>query len=172
MKKRLLVDMDGVLADIYQQAINFEYKESGRLIQLKDVVGEDEIVAFPNAAKHVRQTGFFRTAPLIPNAFEVMEQLNEQYDIFIVSAAMEFPNSLEEKYYWLEEHFPFLPWNKIVLCGSKTVVQGDLLIDDHYKNLDPFENRTLLFTQPHNMNRSDNGHERVNNWLEIRDLLL
>jgi 5'-nucleotidase len=172
MKKRLLVDMDGVLADIYQQAINFEYAESGRLIQLKDVAGADEIVAFPNAAKHVRQRGFFRTAPLIPNAFDVMEQLNEKYELFIVSAAMEFPNSLEEKYYWLEEHFPFIPWKNIVFCGSKTVVQGDLLIDDHYKNLDPFENRTLLFSQPHNMNRSDNGHERVNNWLEIRDLLL
>lgn len=172
MKKRLLVDMDGVLADIYQQAINFEYKENGRLIQLKDVVGEDEIVAFPNAAKHVRQSGFFRTAPLISNAFEIMEQLNDQYDLFIVSATMEFPNSLEEKYYWLAEHFPFIPWKKIVFCGSKTVVQGDILIDDHYKNLDPFENRTLLFSQPHNMNRSDNGHERVNNWLEIRELLL
>ena len=172
MKKRLLVDMDGVLADIYQQAINFEYAESGRLIKIKDLEGEDEIVAFPNAAKHVRQQGFFRTAPVIPNAFDVMQLLSKVYDIFIVSAAMEFPNSLEEKYYWLEEHFPFIPWNNIVLCGSKTVVQGDILIDDHYKNLDPFENRTLLFTQPHNISRNDNGHERVNNWLEVKDLLL
>lgn len=172
MKKRLLVDMDGVLADIYQQAINFEFAHTGRRIKLKDVEGADEIVAFPNAAKHVRLPGFFRTAPLIANAIDVMKELNESYELFIVSAAMEFPNSLEEKYYWLEEHFPFIPWNNIVLCGSKTVVQGDILIDDHFKNLDPFKNRTLLFTQPHNMNCDENGHERVNNWLEIKALLL
>lgn len=166
------MDMDGVLVDIYQQAINFEQAESGRLISLKEVEGADEIVAFPNAARHVRQRDFFRTAPLIPDAFEVMKELNNSYEIFIVSAAMEFPNSLGEKYYWLEEHFPFIPWQRIVLCGSKTVVQGDILIDDHFKNLDPFENRTLLFTQPHNINRGDNGHERVNDWKEVARLLL
>ncbi|MBL4662970.1 MAG: 5'(3')-deoxyribonucleotidase [Flavobacteriaceae bacterium] len=172
MKKRLLVDMDGVLADIYKQAAKFEFAESGTVININELDGEDEIVAFPNAVRHVRERGFFRTAPLISNAFDVMQRLNEKYDIFIVSAAMEFPNSLEEKYYWLEEHFSFIPWNRIVFCGSKTVVQGDILIDDHYKNLDPFENRTLLFTQPHNINRSDNGHERVKDWNDIANLLL
>ena len=29
MKQRLLVDMDGVLADIYAQLIEFEYQELG-----------------------------------------------------------------------------------------------------------------------------------------------
>ncbi|MDC8004105.1 5'(3')-deoxyribonucleotidase [Aureisphaera galaxeae] len=171
MKQRLLIDMDGVMADIYQQAINFEFAESGRLIQLEEVNGKDEIVAFPNAKRHVREKGFFREAPVIPDAQEVVKALYDSYDIFIVSAAMEFPNSLEEKYYWLEEHFPFISWRNIILCGSKVPVQGDILIDDHYKNLDPFKNRSLLFTQPHNIN-DDRGHERVNNWKEIAELLL
>lgn len=171
MKKRLLVDMDGVMADIYQQAINFEYRESGRLIKKEDVVGEDEIVAFPNAKRHVNMEGFFRNAPVMEDSVTVMEQLNKTYDLFIVSAAMEFPKSLEEKYYWLEEHFPFISWTNIILCGSKIPVQGDILIDDHYKNLDPFKNRTLLFTQPHNVANSKQ-HERVNNWQEVKNLLL
>ena len=172
MKKRLLVDMDGVLADIYQQAINFEFAESGLQIHIEDVHGKDEIVAFPNASRHVRERGFFRTAPVMKGAIETLEELSKHFEIFIVSAAMEFPNSLEEKYYWLEEHFPFISWEQIVLCGSKKVVRGDILIDDHFKNLDPFENRTILFTQPHNKYRSENGHERVSNWNEIARLLL
>lgn len=144
-QKRLLIDMDGVMADIYQQAINFEFAESGRRIRLEDVQGKDEIVAFPNAKRHVREKGFFRTAPVMPGAVQTITELHKHYEIFVVSAAMEFPNSLEEKYHWLDEHFPFIGWQHIVLCGVKTVVQGDILIDDHYKNLDPFENRTLLF---------------------------
>ncbi len=171
MKKRLLVDMDGVMADIYQQAIDFEFAESGKRIDIKDAEGKDEIVAFPNAKRHVRMPGFFRNAQVMDGAVETMSKLNEAYDLFIVSAAMEFPNSLEEKYYWLEEHFPFISWTNIILCGSKVPVQGDILIDDHYKNLDPFKNRTLLFTQPHNK-KNDNGHERVNNWNEVAKLLL
>lgn len=164
--------MDGVLADIYQQAIEFEFAESGKRIRIEDVHGKDEIVAFPNAARHVRQKSFFRTAPVMDGSFEVMKKLYETYEVFIVSAAMEFPNSLEEKYDWLEEHFPFISWKRIVLCGSKTVVHGDILIDDHFKNLDPFKNRTLLFTQPHNKEVTNSRHERVNNWDEIATLLL
>ncbi|MBX2828193.1 MAG: 5'(3')-deoxyribonucleotidase [Flavobacteriaceae bacterium] len=171
MAERLLLDMDGVMADIYQQAINFEFEESGKLIALEDVVGKDEIVAFPNAKRHVRQKGFFRTAPVMQGAQKVVRELDEAYELFIVSAAMEFPNSLEEKYYWLEEHFPFISWRNVILCGSKVPVSGDILIDDHYKNLDPFQNRSLLFTQPHNV-AEDRGHERVNNWEEIARLLL
>ncbi|GAB5399414.1 MAG: 5'-3'-deoxyribonucleotidase [Aureisphaera sp.] len=171
MAKRLLIDMDGVLADIYQQAINFEYQESGRLIKLEDVQGKDEIVAFPNAKRHVREKGFFRTAPLIKDAKDVVKALHNSYEVFIVSAAMEFPNSLEEKYYWLQEHFPFISWRNIILCGSKVPVTGHILIDDHYKNLDPFKERSLLFTQPHNIG-DDQGHERVHDWKEIAELLL
>ena len=171
MTKRLLLDMDGVLADIYQQAINFEYAESGQRIRIEDVVGKDEIVAFPNAKRHVREKGFFRDAPVMKDAQEVVKALHKSYEVFIVSAAMEFPNSLEEKFYWLEEHFPFISWRNIILCGSKVPISGDILIDDHYKNLDPFSNRSLLFTQPHNI--ADNrGHERVNNWQEVAKLLL
>lgn len=170
MKKRLLVDMDGVLGDIYQQAIHYEYKESGILIKLEDVIGKDEIVAFPNAHRHVRTQGFFRTLPVMKDAPEMLEQLQQHYEIFIVSAAMEFPNSLWEKHDWLAENFPFISWQNIILCGSKVPIQGDILIDDHYKNLDPFPNRRLLFSQPHNI-ENDNGHERVNSWKEIVTLL-
>ena len=172
IKKRVLVDMDGVLANIYQQAINFEYADSGRLITIEEVTGkQDEVVAFPNGKKHINTRGFFKTAPVMENAVEVMRKLVGVYDVYIVSAAMEFPKSLEEKHEWLAEHFPFISWKNIIFCGSKVPIQGDILIDDHYKNLDPFPNRTLLFTQPHNVNDSKH-HERVANWKEVEKLLI
>ena len=170
--KRLIVDMDGLLADVYQQFINFEEKESGKRIQLSEVTGINEIEAFPNGKIHVRQEGFFRTAPVIPEAVETLKELQNKYEVFIVSAAMEFPNSLREKYDWLEEHFPFISWKHIVLCGYKTIVKGDIMIDDHFKNLDYFEGRTLLFHQPHNANNQEHAHERVKNWKEIASKLL
>ncbi len=170
-KLRLIVDMDGVLADVYQQFIHFEFLESGVKINLNSVEGDDEIVAFPNGYKHVHERGFFRSAPLIPYAQTVLEELNQSHEVFIVSSAMEFPNSLEEKYYWLLENFPFLSWKQFVLCGSKQVVEGDIMIDDHFKNLDYFKGKTLLFDQPHNRNHNDHPHHRVHNWLEIKEIL-
>lgn len=164
--------MDGVLADVYRQFIAMEEKESGRKIDPVALAGKEEYQAFPNGRKHVNTAGFFRGAPLMEDAVDTVRDLNEQYNIYIVSAAMEFPGSLSEKYAWLKEHFPFLSWHQFVFCGSKSVIQGDIMIDDHFKNLDNFNGQTLLFTQPHNEGHDNRGHTRVAGWKEIRSILL
>jgi 5'(3')-deoxyribonucleotidase len=94
----------------------------------------------------VRTPGFFREAPVIAGSQEVLERLNRRYEVFIVSAATEYPLSLGEKSAWLQEHFSFITWQQLVLCGAKHIIQGDVMIDDHLKHLDSFPGRTLLFT--------------------------
>lgn len=164
--------MDGVLANVYEQFINYEFAETGRKILIEETLGLPEWEAFLNGQKHVRQKGFFRNVPAIPSAVDVLERLNKKYEVFIVSSATEFPNSLEEKYYWMEEHFPFISWKQLVFCGSKTIVKGDCMIDDHFKNLDHFEGKTFLFTQPHNYGHNAKSHQRINSWTELADILL
>ena len=51
--------------------------------------------------------GFFRNLPVMPDSIEVLGELNKVYEVFIVSAATEFPNSLKDKLDWLLQHFPF-----------------------------------------------------------------
>ena len=84
-------------------------------------------------------------------AVEAVKKLQQTYDVYVVSAAMEFPNSLIEKRNWLKKHFPFIDWRNIILCGSKHIINTDYMIDDHPKNLDPFKGETLLFEAFHNM---------------------
>ena len=43
------------------------------------------------------------------DSVDVLREMNKRYEIFIVSAATEFPNSLKDKLDWLLEHFPFFP---------------------------------------------------------------
>jgi len=171
-RKKLIIDMDGVLADVYQQFIAMEEKDSGHKININDLKGKEEYLAFPNGRQHVNTKGFFSNAPLMPGAVESLRQLNGQYEVYIVSAAMEFPNSLPEKLEWLGIHFPFISWQQIAFCGSKNVIQGDIMIDEHFKNLDNFNGQTILFTQPHNDGHDDRGHTRVTGWMEINKMLL
>lgn len=170
MKKRVLVDMDGVLANVYEQFIRFEFEESGKKYIAEEAKGVDEVQAFPNGLKHVNQVGFFRTVPVMDNAIEGLKYLNEKYEVFIVSAAMEFPNSLKDKYDWLGEFFPFIKWQQIIFCGSKQAVFGDVMIDDHPKNLDYFNGKRIIFSQPHNEGKNNN-YIRMTNWKEIFDIL-
>jgi 5'-nucleotidase len=170
--QRLAVDMDGVLADVYEQFFRYDEKEFGKRRPPEEVNGVEERKAFPFMMQYVHSKDFFRTAPVVKDSVEIIEELNKQYDLFIVSAAMEFPLSLPEKLEWLGTHFPFITWQQIVFCGSKTIIDADIMIDDHFKNLDLFKGTTLLFTQPHNISKSPGRHKRVDSWKEIGTLLL
>ena len=164
--------MDGVMADVYSQFIKMHAEEFGEQLILADLEGKTESEAFPGLLKHVNSKGFFLNASLINGCQEYIKLLNEKYKVFIVSAAMEFPGSLLEKQLWLNEHFPFITWQQMVFCGSKEIINCDIMIDDHFKNLDYFSGETILFTQPHNKLAGTKNHKRVNNWEEVNLLLM
>jgi 5'-nucleotidase len=170
--QRLIVDMDGVLADAHAQFLNYHERDTKTRKTLAETIGLSELEISPRSNEHILEPGFFRDAPVIAGSREVLEKLNRRYELFIVSAATEYPTSLVEKIAWLSEHFPFIVWQQIVLCGSKKIVCGDIMIDDHFKNLDHFAGRTLLFTQPHNQTAGKKHHERVNSWKEVAQILL
>ena len=170
--ERIAVDMDGVIADISEQFFLYDEKDFGIRRALKDITGKPESMAFPKCREYVFTKGFFRTAPVMKESQDILSQLNKQYEIFIVSAATEFPHSLSEKYEWLNEHFPFITWQQMVFCGAKTIIEADMMIDDHFKNLDHFKRTTFLFSQPHNFLQDAGRHRRVNSWKEIADILL
>lgn len=170
--KRLLIDMDGVLADIYGQLIKYEQNDLGLTQSLEDLKGKLEKEAFKNHDNYVNSSNFFYSAIPIADSIETVRKLNNVYQVYIVSSAMQFPLSLKEKSNWLTKHFPFLSWKQIVFCGTKEIVYGDIMIDDHFKNLDTFKGQTILFTQPHNIDKSVNKHIRVNSWKEIETILL
>ena len=54
----------------------------------------------------------------------------------------------------------------------KAIIDADIMIDDHFKNLDLFKGTTILFTQPHNQLKNDGRHKRTNSWQEIASILL
>jgi 5'(3')-deoxyribonucleotidase len=170
--KNVLVDMDGVLADVYSRFFDLHEQESGQRLSVNDVAGKLEAEAFPNQIKWVTTPGFFRNVPLMPGSFSGLKRLNDRYNIIVVSMATEFPVSLTDKQLWLAEHFPFITWRQIVFCGNKSLINADIMIDDHPKNLDHFKGETIMFTQPHNININQSRHRRVSSWYEIEKLLL
>jgi 5'(3')-deoxyribonucleotidase len=169
MRKRIALDMDEVVADVMPKFIKVYEKEFGKLLKREDYWGK-KVYDIPGA-EHVRNVlhdkGFFRDLPLMANSQEVVRELNERYDIFFTTAAMEFRNSLEDKYDWLLDHFPFISWKNFVFCGDKRILRADYMIDDHPRNLLKFVGKGLLFTASHNT--EEMRFIRVNNWLEIRD---
>lgn len=173
-KQRLAIDMDEVIADTIKKFIDIYKSRHDFDIVPEHLNGKEIADVLPEELRaikrdYINQKGFFRDIPVMPDSQAVVKELCEKYDVYIVSAAMEFKNSLADKYEWLEEHFPFIPWTNIVFCGHK-IVDVDILIDDRIKNFVDFNGRKLLYTSPHNLLIHD--YERVNNWQEVASLLL
>lgn len=172
MRKTIGIDMDGVLADIETHLLNWYEKNYGLKLGPEIFLGIPESEAFPDKdalLKFVHTPGFFRTLPVMEGAVDAVKKLSADFDIYIVSAAMEFPLSLFEKREWLAEHFPFISWTNIIFCGDKSIVGTDYLIDDHCKNLDHCKGTPIMFTAGHNTNH--NHHTRANNWQEVMRLM-
>jgi len=171
----IFVDMDEVIADTYQAHIDLYYQDFGKLLTKANCQGKDFWKCVPvdhqqSVKGHAWQKGFFKDLKVMPHSQEVLEKLCKKHNVFIASAAMQFPNSLREKSDWLDKFFPFIRWQNRILCGNKHILKGDMLIDDRSYNLSNFDGSTLLFTSPHNTETQ--GYERVRTWVEIADRLL
>lgn len=175
-KKKIAIDMDEVMADPIAKFIRLYNQEFNLNLCLPDIHGREVHEAVPPEHKdkiweYINAEGFFRDLAVIPDSQEVIKALMEKYEVFIVSAGMEFRNSLIDKFDWLHEHFPFISWKNYVLCGDKSIIGADIMIDDRPRNLRTFAGeRKLLFTSPHNVNLTE--FERVSTWSEVAAKLL
>jgi 5'(3')-deoxyribonucleotidase len=173
-RQRIAVDMDDVIAHTIDKFAEVYRKNHQIDLNPQVLYGKEIREVLPPEIKHtvseyINAPGFFRHITVMPGSQEVLKELMGKYDVYIVSAAMEFKNSLIDKYEWLAEHFPFIPWTHIIFCGHK-IVNVDVIIDDRIRNFADFDGRKLLYSSPHNM--LVEGYERVNNWDEVADKLL
>lgn len=174
MKKRIAIDMDEVIADFIPKQLRLFNEEFNESLTVEDLHGKKLWELKPHLAESVRDylrdPSFFRDLEVMENSQEVIKELNDNFEVFITTAAMEFPSSFTAKYEWLKEHFSFLNDLNFVFCGDKSIVLADYLIDDNVRHFKKFTGKGILFTSPHNVNIT--GYDRVNNWLEVKDYFL
>src|SRR6056297_431968 len=115
MTKTLYIDMDNTLLDF---SITNEH----------------------NALKDMYKKGYFRNLNPLPYAIEAVKELNETYNIYILSACVKSEYCKKEKKEWIKEHLPFINQEQIILTeigqnkNDFATVKGALL-DDYGKNL-------------------------------------
>jgi 5'(3')-deoxyribonucleotidase len=111
-KKRVYVDMDGVLCNFYKAA--------------KQALTENPNQKYPQS-----QWGFFLKLEEIPGAIEGFRKLEEKYDLWILTRpSFRNVNCYTEKAQWIWDHLGFDVVEKTIMCGDKSLLKGDYLIDD------------------------------------------
>jgi len=168
---RIAIDMDETIADSLKEHIrryNLEFAEDVTVEDLKGTHLQDFAPAERSEVvrRMIRDESFFDGLEVIGEAEDVVRDLVHKHEVFIVSAAMEVPESFAAKYRWLRRHFPFVPEKNFVFCGDKRIIDAEYLIDDEARHFAEFRGNGILFSAPHNLHEV--RYERIASWKEIR----
>ncbi|MEB7463757.1 5'(3')-deoxyribonucleotidase [Mammaliicoccus sciuri] len=173
-KQTIGIDMDEVLADTIKKLLRRYNEETSSNVTMEELKGTKIRNMMPEhqgiLTSILREDGFFRDLEVFPDGVEVVQKLNEYYDVYIVTAAMDVPTSFADKYAWLREHMPFLDPQHFVFCGDKGIVNTDYLIDDNPKQLESFNNHSIMYAADHNIDIDK--WPKVQNWKEVEAYFL
>ena len=183
-KPTVLVDMDGVLADFDAEV---QYRLWHRHPEIQPVRRNNFYVAddYPEDRDLVdaisNEEGFFRSLPLIQNAFDGWQRIIDLgYYPQICSAPKKAnPNCEAEKLEWLREYFvpKFGKYvvEEAIITRYKHLQKGIVLIDDRpeVRHSNQAEWQHIIFDRPYNRHIEDKprlkgwNHESLSEILEL-----
>ncbi len=135
----ILVDMDDVLADFdgyflgvwrkrYPDKFFIPMNERQKFYMRDEYPPE----LLEQMTKIFTEKGFVASLSEIDGGISAVKKMKELgHEVFICSSPMrQYQNCVAEKYEWIEKHLGFEWTTKLILSRDKTLIQGDILIDD------------------------------------------
>ncbi|SFH24039.1 5'(3')-deoxyribonucleotidase [Palleronia marisminoris] len=170
---RIAIDMDEVMTDTHAAKYAL-FASRGCAPSDEDLAGRKlsdlapaEVTAAVECEMH--KGFFFANLQPMDGAAEAVASLVERHEIFVATAAMDYPASIPHKIAWLAKHFPFIDPQNYVFCGNKGILQADILIDDSPRHFPGFSGKGVCFKALHN-----HGTEvalRLDHWSDAAELI-
>jgi 5'-nucleotidase len=121
MKKKILIDMDGVIVDLVSEFK--KWFDTYPHLQERYKTHPDHI------------HGIFRDPKPVEGSVDAIKKLSEKYDLFVATAApWGNPDAATDKRYWLEKYFGNLFHKRMIITHRKDMIDADYLIDDSKHN--------------------------------------
>ncbi|MFH1065362.1 MAG: 5'-3'-deoxyribonucleotidase [Nanoarchaeota archaeon] len=175
---RILVDMDDVLAATCKRFEEIWHEKHPDLIcipaeeQKHFYFTQCYPAEYAPLIEEIRiSPGLFISLKPIEGGLEAITEMKTAgHEVFICTSPLTYyHNCVLEKYQWIDRHFGTAWIKRIILTQDKTVVSGDILIDDkpeiHGTAVPSWEH--VLYDQPYNRHITDKRRLTWKNWKEV-----
>lgn len=169
----ILIDMDDVLEDLVGCWISELNRKHGTTVTIEDVTDWKIAKFFPTLSSEELYAPLFdpdmwSRLEAMPNAPEIVRRLVDDGHTIRVVTATHYGTVLPKMKRFLSM-YPFLKWEDVIIASDKSMIVGDVIIDDGTHNLETASCAKILFDRPHNRSydAEANGMIRVKSWEEI-----
>lgn len=172
----ILIDQDAVLTDFCASFIRIWNRIGVSPALSREAITNfdiEELSGDPALARSIMcQPGFFLDMEPIPGAAHVVNEIVDAgHEVLICTAPLVANrHCIPEKQEWIERHLgaPFL--KKIIFTNDKTLVRGDVLIDDkpNITGIRAPQWQRIVFDAPYNRHLAG---PRISDWMEWRSVI-
>mgnify|MGYP001186423111 CR=1 FL=1 len=178
MKPIIFIDMDGTINKFWEAytAIYNEIYQDHKFLKPSDLYSYSVAECLLGKENDdldraiMSKRDFWLNIPVQDGAFDVIERMYDQYDCYILSTPWNgYPDCVRDKMMWMDSKFPFFSTKKMIFTHHKNLLKGNVLIDDHPKNINGFEGLTATIDFPYNHDADVDF--RTSSWYEIESWL-
>jgi len=156
---RILVDQDGVIANFEDGLIRGLMDRNITPIPLKERRNFKAKDDYPYELSQtineiITSPGFYRNLNPLEGAIQSLKELASLgHEVFVCTSPLgTYDNCVLEKYHWVEKHIGGNWINRLILTKDKTLINGDILIDDNplIKGVAKPSWKQVIYDQPYN----------------------
>ena len=176
----ILVDMDDVIVEFEKKIIELILKQNPEKKDLlkkerKKFKLSEEYPELKEAIEEIKsQKELTKNLEPVPGSVEALKEIKKKgHEVFICTSPLtKYETSVLEKYKWVEENFGYEWTKRIILTKDKTMIKGDILIDDNpeIKGLKDPEWEHIIFDRPYNKHIKNKKRLTWHNWKEVLNL--
>ena len=177
MNKRILIDCDGVIANLIFPLLKYLNKQLGTKFEHQHIIKYDILESlglqhmWPEVLKNVMyKKSFTEKLPVYPGSKEALIKLSEYGKIYIVTSPLDAPHWVPGRKKWLKEHFN-IGKDRTTNTEAKHTILGNVLIDDRAENVLIWKEHfpkglAILWDAPYNtwLDAEANGIIRTRDW--------
>ena len=168
-KLTILCDIDEVINDLIAQIL-LRYNEKYKDALCVDDITEYNVDLFtkPECENIFKE---FCNEELISNlnptdgAVETVTELMKRHNFYFVTST--FPDNVSSKNKWLKRHFPLYTEKMLIVTLDKSIIKGDVMIDDYENNLHDGVGLNILLDRPWNRKQINTKHKRAYSWDDV-----